>query len=132
MKANKFQGIHLLRAAAAQGVNGAQYQLGLVLLEGRQGQKVDASEAMVWFKKAAQSADMDIAMDAGEKIWQMYYHGKGVKQNFRAARLWLKKVLAHAEDENALAAMIEIYQKGLGVKANPKQAAILEKRLLAF
>ena len=33
---------------------------------------------------------------------------------------------------STISPMVEIYTKGLGVKANPKQAALWEKRLRAF
>lgn len=132
VKVQQAQGIRWLRKAAARGVNSAQYHLGLVLTEGRHGQKVERRKALGWFKEAAKSGDRDLAMNAREKVWQMYYHGKGVKRNYRAARLWIRKVLELGEDENALAAMIKIYRKGLGVKANPKKTLVLENRLRAF
>lgn len=126
------QGMHWLREAAKCGVSSAQLHLGRVLQEGLYQQKVDGRQALAWFKKAAQCADRQVAGNALDRIWQMYYHGQGVRRNYRTARRWITQALKLGEEEGALAAMARMYRQGLGVKASRKKALVWEKRRRDF
>lgn len=126
------EGMRWLRQAANHGVQSAQYELGLILSEGSHGQSVNRIEALRWLKRAATSNESQIFFNAVDKIWRTYFYGEGVERNYRAARLWLEKSLKYADEEDAMGVLVEIYEKGLGIKANPRKAAFWKKRLGSF
>ena len=81
-----------IRLAAEQGDAEAQYQLGLIYLEGS-GVKKDLKVGAEWIQKAAAQGHSE----ALKKLSWCYLYGKGVKQNFTLA--------------------LEISQKGYGTDA---------------
>ena len=132
IKVQLAEGMRWLRAAAKHCVHSARLHLGLVLREGKHGELANGTESLKWLKRAAASNESDVFLNALDKIWRMYFYGECVPKNYCVARLWLGKTLRHAAEEDALAAMVDIYEKGLGTKANPRKAEYWSKRLSVF
>jgi TPR repeat protein len=83
------------RKAADQGNASAQYNLGMLYLQG-QGVLQDYAQAVVWFRKAAdqQHAKAQFALGL------MYQHGQeGVPQNSTQAYVWLVLSASHAVED---------------------------------
>ena len=72
------------RPLAEQGVAAAQYNLGLMYLDGH-GVPQDPAEAVKWFKR---SAEQDYT-EAQHNLGAMYGAGQGVKRDYIQAYKWL-------------------------------------------
>lgn len=84
-----------LRAAAEQGDQKAQFNLGVRYYKG-EGVEQNYAEAVKWFRKAAQQGDAKAQYDLGV----CYYEGEGVEQNYAEAVKWFQKA---AQQGNASA-----------------------------
>ncbi len=78
---------------AEHGNAGAQYNIGLMYLEGK-GVTKDYVEAVKWYKKAAEQGNAEAQSNLGV----MYANGLGVPQDYAEAAKWFKKA---AEQGNA-------------------------------
>lgn len=74
-----------LQSAGQRGHAGAQFELGLWYLTGRDG-VVDDSHAAIWLHLAAQQ----LQPDALRYVWQLHLFGRGVEKNPDLARQWLE------------------------------------------
>lgn len=109
----------LWKPLAEQGDPDAQYNLGLLYMNG-QGVEKNERTALWWFTRAAQQGLADAQYNAGV----MYYLGKGVYPSHKTAVEWWQLAVekGHANAENNLAIM---YAFGYGVKKDPVKAVEL-------
>ncbi|MGX2968482.1 tetratricopeptide repeat protein [Ursidibacter sp. B-7004-1] len=76
--------LKLWQPLAEQGYETAQYNLGIMYLNGW-GVALDYQQAVYWYQQAAQQGDAD----AQNNLGFMYYQGQGVKEDAKKARsLW--------------------------------------------
>ena len=94
---------------AEQGDATAQYNLGLMYVEGK-GVPQDDAEAMRWYRKAAEQG----LADAQTNLGTMYDQGKGVPQDDAEAMRWYRKAAeqGYADAQTNLGTM---YAQGNGV-----------------
>ena len=109
--------VSLLRVAADQGIADAQYNLGLLYLDG-QGVGKNATEAAALFVKAAQQGQADAALQYGV----MVFLGEGVAKNPRIGAEWL---LSAARQGNPIAQnrIARVLASGQGLPPDPIEAA---------
>lgn len=74
------------RLAAEQGNPNAQYNLGLLYVNGL-GVSQDYAEALKWFKLSADNGDASAQFNLGV----LYENGQGVSQNYTKAKEWYEK-----------------------------------------
>lgn len=110
------QAYTLWKPLADQGNADAQYNLGLLFMNGL-GVKKDERMALMWFIRAGQQGLADAQYNAGV----MFYLGKGVYPSYITAVKWWKLAAAknHPNAENNLAVM---YAFGYGVAKEPDKA----------
>jgi TPR repeat protein len=110
------QAFTLWKPLAEKGDADAQYNLGLLYMNGLGVEKNDRL-ALMWFTRAGQQGLADAQYNAGV----MFYLGKGVYPSFISAVKWwqLAAEKDHANAENNLAVM---YAYGNGVKKDPAKA----------
>ncbi|MBI1424555.1 MAG: sel1 repeat family protein [Gammaproteobacteria bacterium] len=110
------QAYTLWKPLAEQGNADAQYNLGLLYMNGH-GVKKDDRMALMWFTRAGQQGLADAQYNAGV----MFYLGKGVYPSYITAVKWWRLAAEkdHANAENNLAVM---YAYGYGVEKNPDKA----------
>ena len=101
--------LRLFKSEAQQGSAPAQYNIGLMYVEG-QGVPQDFAEAVKWFRLAAQQ---ELAR-AQYHLGLMYYKGQGVPQDYTEALKWYRLA---AQQENTLAQVDlgAMYAVGQGV-----------------
>ena len=101
---------------AKKGNAEAQYQVGMMLLQGTETQQ-NYGEALKWFHSAAKQGHTAAEVNLG----LLYKSGRGVLQDFTQAAQWFQKaaVKANPEAEYHLASL---YKIGQGVKHDMKQA----------
>jgi len=86
-EAGNFQkAFELFKPFAEKGLASAQYNLGIMYVNGR-GVPQDYKEALKWFRKAAEQGE---AM-AQNNLGGMYDRGKGVPENYKEALKWYRK-----------------------------------------
>ncbi len=119
------------RQAAEDGLDVAQYNLGILYFTGR-GVEEDAEQALSWLTKAAEQGHTTAQFNVGV----MYFNGQGVNAGWQSvwplslltrsrnrarAAEWYEQAASsgHAEAQYYLATM---YQDGLGVEQDPVQA----------
>jgi len=78
--------IPLLEALAKEGYAPAQYDLGVIYLNG-DGAPQDDAKALEWTRKAAEQGNADAQYNLGA----MYFNGQGVKRDFEKAKEWYAK-----------------------------------------
>ena len=104
------------RKAADQGDADAQYNLGLLYVNG-QGVPQDYAQAVSWFRKAADQGDADAQFNLGLR----YANGQGVPQDYAQAASWYRK----AADQGHASAQLNLgvlYYHGQGVPQDSAQA----------
>lgn len=123
--------IREFRRAADDGLDVAQYNLGILYYTGR-GVEADHEQALHWLKQAAEQGHTSAQFNVGV----MYFNGQGVapawqdiwplslftrSRNRAEAADWYERAASsgHAEAQYYLATM---YQDGLGVDEDPVQA----------
>jgi len=113
------QAFSLWEPLAKQGNADAQYNLGLLYMNGL-GVKKDDRMALMWFTRAGQQGLADAQYNAGV----MFYLGKGVYPSYVTAVKWWELAAAkdHPNAENNLAVM---YAYGYGVAKLPEKAIAL-------
>ena len=95
----------------------AAYNLGVQYSFGRNGKSKDYSEAIKWYRKAA-----DQGYDRAQyNLGIMYYNGQGVPQDYSEAFKWLRKAAeqGHAKAQSWIGAM---YSHGQGVPQDYSEA----------
>lgn len=105
-----------LRKKAVQGDADAQVQLGDMYKDG-QGVEQNYTEAMKWFKLAADQGDTDAQFSIG----LLYFMGEGLQQNYALAAQWFQK----AADQGHIDAMVNTggtYKDGKGVAKDKVKA----------
>lgn len=97
-------------AKAAAGDTQAQYELGLLLLNGEQGATKNPVQALAWLERAAKSGNAQARYTLGI----MYQKGQGALQNFELALQWFEAAAAqnHPSAQHNAAMM---YKAGMGV-----------------
>ena len=96
----------------------AMFLLGLLLERGENvGVKQNYTEAIKWYKKAAEAGNSRAMNNLGV----MYYNGHGVEQDYTEAARWYKKG-AEAGNSTAMNNLGLMYENGLGVEKNIKEA----------
>ncbi|MGA7956597.1 MAG: tetratricopeptide repeat protein [Xanthobacteraceae bacterium] len=108
--------LRLFRPLADQGDVHAQFNLGLMYLNGQGGPTNDA-EAVEWFRLAADQGHAG----AENNLGSMYLNGRGVPQNYAEALKWYRK----AADQGHTLAQLELgimYTQGKGVAQNSSEA----------
>ena len=102
--------------AAAQGHAGAEYNLGVLYLEGK-GVAKNAVEAAKRIGKAAQAGHVDAMLDYGVLV----IRGEGVQQNDKIGAQWL---IVSARRGNIIAQnrVARLFAFGKGVPADPVEA----------
>ena len=105
-----------LEAKAKSGDAHAQVQLGDAYSSGN-GVPANDSEAVYWFRKAAEQGDASGEYSLGE----MYATGRGVSKDYNQAAKWMHKA-AQQGDVRALANLGALYFNGLGVQQDEKKA----------
>ena len=98
--------VDLLKRHAKLGIAEAQRDYGNVFSE-----KKDYSEAMRWYRKAAEQGHADAQL----KIGFLYHNGLGVEQDYSEAMKWCRKA-AEQGYANAQNGMGLLYQNGFGVE----------------
>ena len=106
------------RPLADKGVASAQYNIGLMYMNG-QGVDKDIVTAVNWMRKAAEGGDRDAQLAVG----LMYRKGQGIPQDDFEAVNWFR---AAAEQGNTDAALqlAMAYQEGRGTVLNNEQAHV--------
>jgi len=99
-----------LRSAAGRGNAAAQVSLGM-LCENGSGVAKDLSEALDWYRKAAEQGDKDglgrleqyagagNSSDAQKKLGRLYETGHGVRQNCKESVKWYSKAAGQGDSE---------------------------------
>jgi TPR repeat protein/transglutaminase-like putative cysteine protease len=111
------QGIDSLRRAASLGEAVAQNKLGRLYASGGQGLTQDYTQALGWYRKAAEQNLAEAQFNLGG----MFYRGLGTPQAYETALLWFRK----AANQNFAAAQYFLglmYVRGQGVAADDAQA----------
>jgi TPR repeat protein len=107
-----------IKASATAGDEEDQRALGYWYENGQGGLPKDDSEAVKWYRKAAEQGDADGQNDLG----RMYYNGRGVAKDEAEAVKWYQKAAeqGHGWAENNLGWM---YATGTGVAKDENEAA---------
>ena len=103
------EGLAVIRQFAADGDVRALHDLGWIYRQGM-GVEQDYSEALVWFKKAAEVGKAPDSYSAAYYIGEIYQKGLGVPADQEEAITWLKVARDHGVEE------AEAYLKTLGVE----------------
>ena len=98
-----------LRKAAEQGDQHSQFKLGLLLK--------DDKESAKWFRESAKQGNVQATFFLG----LLYYHGKGLSQDYKQAEKWFKRAAqqGYADAQHLLGVM---YYAGQGQPKNDEQA----------
>lgn len=105
------------RVSAEQGSAAAQYDLGVINLQG-QGVPKDYAAAAQWFSKAAKQGHVEAQYNLGI----MYMLGQGVSQDYGRAAEWFRKA-AEQGNTDAQSRLGSAYASGQGVPLDYPQAA---------
>lgn len=103
------QSIEELLDMANDGIGSAQCLLGFKYLDG-DGVDQDATEAMKWFRMAAESGDAHASYTLG----RIYYKGEGTPVDYAEALKWFL-MAAEKSDANSQFRLSEMYLNGNGV-----------------
>ena len=112
-----------LRAKAEGGDAQSQCELGIAFYDGTVGLQQDKSEAVKWYRKAAEQNEVWAQAILGN----CYYNGQGVTKDFTEAVKWYRKA---AEQNNDLAqyCLGVCYYNGQGVTKDEAQAETLYRK----
>src|SRR5438445_635353 len=102
------EGVKWFRKAADKGDASAQYNLGIMYING-QGVRQDYAEALKWHLKAAEQGYADAQYEIGRR----YFAGQGLAKDYSEAVRWARKA---AEQGHAMAQLVlsSYYFQGLG------------------
>lgn len=100
-------------AKAAAGDVRAQYELGLLLLNGENGATRNPAQALKWLEAAAKAG----SPEARYALGIMYQKGQGALQNFEVALQWFEAA-AEQNHPGALYQAALMYKNGMSVPAN--------------
>lgn len=106
--------------AAESGITNAQYNLGVMYLNGDVKNKIDFKKAQRWLRKAAEQGNAV----AQSQLGYLYEKGLGCSQDFAKACEWYEKSVAQGEYP-AQFYLGEMYYNGWGVEKNRKKAVEL-------
>jgi len=104
------------RKAAERGDTDAQYQLGIMYLNGDQVRQ-DPIEAIKWLSLAARSKHMLASITLGD----IYYQGDALQEDYSEAAKWYK-IAAVQGDQKAQYVLGNMYKNGLGVDRSTSNA----------
>jgi TPR repeat protein len=107
-----------LRMKAENGDVQSQYELGVAFDFGKLGLEKNYTEAVKWFRKAAEQNNAA----AQDNLGQCYAAGEGVEQDYAGAAKWYRK----AAEQNYVPAQYNLavaYDNGLGVPNDDGEAA---------
>ena len=96
-------------ALAEQGDSDAQFNMGIVYLQGL-GVTQDYQAAFKWFKKATEQKHAIAQFSLGA----MYLQGLGVSQDYKVAFNWFKKA-AEQGGSQAQSVLSSMYEEGIGI-----------------
>ena len=86
-----------LRLAAGQGDVKAQFNLGTIYDEGKEGVEQDDKEALKWYRLAAEQGDVEAQFNVG----QMFRRGRGIlKPDFQEAIRWYRRAAEQGHEES--------------------------------
>ncbi len=102
--------------SAREGNSDAQYQLGIIYMDGL-GVRSNAEEAAYWFRKAAQNGHMASQFEIGH----CFATGSGVQQDSRIAAEWYWRA-AEQGDPDAAFYLARMYRDGVGMKVDIEKA----------
>lgn len=111
--------------AAKNGNTDAQYQIGIMFLEG-QGLAANPEDAAYWFRKAAQNGHMGAQFEIG----YCFQNGIGVQADRRIAAEWFWRA-AEQGDPDAAFYLARIYRDGDGMPKNLEKARKYFKKAAA-
>lgn len=101
---------------AKKGDAEAQYQVGMMLLQGTETQQ-NYGESLKWFSAAAKQGHTNAEVNLG----LLFKNGRGVLQDYTQAAQWFQKA-AHKGHPEAEYHLASLYKIGQGVKHDMKQA----------
>lgn len=104
--------------AAAVGNAAAHTHIGLAFCHGYGGVSQDATEALYWYRRAAELGDASGITAVGECL----LHGAGVEQDLELGVWWLRRA-AEKGDADAMCALGWCYANGVWVDENVFEAA---------
>lgn len=105
------------RLAAEQGDSKAQYNLGVMYLNGEDVLDKDPVEGVKWLKKSAHQNNVDAQIKLGE----LYIKGKDVKRDYSEAAKWYEMAAQQGSPE-AQYILGNMYKTGLGVPIDHDKA----------
>lgn len=102
--------------AAKNGNSDAQYQIGIMFLEGM-GMNTNPEDAAYWFRKAAQNGHAPSQYEIGN----CFLKGIGVQSDTRMAAEWFRRA-AEQGDPDAALQVARMYRDGVGMVKNLNKA----------
>jgi TPR repeat protein len=111
------QDLTAVQTAANAGNGKAEAELGHRYFFGRDGLATDYTQAMIWYRKAADQGDTS----AETNIGFMYSKGQGVTMDHAQALYWYRKA-AMAGDASAQNNLAYLYREGIGTPQDYAQA----------
>lgn len=102
--------------SAKEGNHDAQYQIGLMFLEGK-GVAENPEDAAYWFRKAAQNGHVASQFEIG----YCFANGIGVQHDARIAAEWFWRA-AENGDPDAAFYLARMYRDGVGMPADTEKA----------
>lgn len=102
--------------SAKNGNTEAQYQIGIMFLEG-QGMKANPEDAAYWFRKAAQNGHAPSQFEIG----CCFLNGTGVQSDLRIAAEWFWRA-AEQGDPDAALYVARMYRDGKGMSQDTAKA----------
>lgn len=117
VRLSEAEALDWLDKAASQGLPLAQYQRGLLALEGRRGQPKDAAKAMGQFRAAAEQG----LAEAAHALAMGYRQGRGLETDLQQAFAWSKKAVELGYGPSVFFLGMH-YLLGRGVEADRQEA----------
>lgn len=106
-----------IRQMAQQGDDGAQLQLGLAYLKGRDGLAVDTAKGLYWLEQSAKGGQAF----AANLLGKVYAEGQGVPVNPALAVSWWQQAAKNGSVD-AQVSLGKAYRGGLGAPKDPELA----------
>lgn len=114
---NTKEALRLYDQAATKGHREAQYQMGLILRYGRYGQNNDAQAAMKWFIQAGLQGHSEAQANVATLMFDKSIDSETIMRAFAVVKMG-----AEEDNEMALYALGQAYEKGIGVEKKPVEA----------
>jgi uncharacterized protein len=114
--------LRLTRSAANRGDAKAQYRLGLLYSNGREGVGQNRLEAVKWYRRAAEQGDHE----AQASLADAYFNGFGVPQDYIEAHKWANLAISRAPDDVTRSAHLVMLET-ISQKLSRKQIAEAQK-----